>query len=39
MTPHTKGTVKLKNMLGNNIFKFLMPLSEDKVEMMKNHLK
>jgi hypothetical protein len=26
-------------MLGNNILKFLMLLSEDKVEMMTNHLK
>jgi hypothetical protein len=36
---HTKGTVKLKNMLGRNILKFLTPLLEDKVEMMTNHLK
>ena len=31
---HTKGTVKLKNMLGSNILKFVTPLLEDKVEMM-----
>jgi hypothetical protein len=36
---HTKGTIKLKNMLENNILKFLTPLLEDKVEMMTNHLK
>jgi len=29
---HTKGTVKLKGMLGNNILKFLRPILEDKVE-------
>ena len=36
---HSKGTVKLKNMLENNILKFLMPLLEDKEEMMTHHLK
>jgi hypothetical protein len=36
---HTKDTVKFKNMLGSNILKFLTPLLEDKVEMMKNNLK
>ena len=31
---HKKDTVKLKNMLGSNILKFLTPLLEDKVEIM-----
>jgi len=31
---HTKGTVKLINMLGSNSLNFLTPLLEDKVQMM-----
>ena len=29
---HTKGTVKLKGMLGNNILKILRPVLEDETE-------
>ena len=35
---HTKGTVKLKCMLVNNILKFLRPVLEDKVENVTHNL-
>ena len=35
---YAKGKGKLKNMLGNNILKFLRPVLEDKIEKMTNNL-
>jgi hypothetical protein len=35
---HTKGTVKLKDMLGKNILKFLRPVLEDKTEIVTYNL-